>query len=71
VMARCPDTASLVFVRFDQENYMDGSDKKGKVLHEDERKSKKMPSKPAEDDHEDGDIATPKRDRYGEDDEPL
>ena len=25
----------------------------------------------AEDDDEDGDIATPKRDRYGEDDQPL
>jgi hypothetical protein len=23
------------------------------------------------DDYEDGDIATPKRDRYGEDDQPL
>jgi hypothetical protein len=35
-------------------------------------KSKKPP--PAgteEDDYEDGDIATPKRDRYGEDDQPL
>jgi hypothetical protein len=26
---------------------------------------------PAEDEEEDGDIATPKRDRYGPDDEPL
>jgi hypothetical protein len=33
-------------------------------------KSKKPPSR-AEDDDEDGDIATPKRDRYGNDDEPL
>jgi len=34
----------------------------------------KPPPPPAphdEDDHEDGDIATPKRDRYGPDDEPL
>ena len=35
-------------------------------------KSKKPPSHPVEnDEHEDGDIATPKRDRYGTDDEPL
>jgi hypothetical protein len=36
-------------------------------------KSKKpRPSPRAEDDdHEDGDIATPKRDRHGNDDEPL
>lgn len=32
-------------------------------------KSRKSPPKPVED--EDGDIATPKRDRYGEDDQPL
>ncbi len=35
-------------------------------------KSKKPPPAPAEDDDiEDGDIATPKRDRSGDDDEPL
>lgn len=34
-------------------------------------KSRKLPPKPIDDDDEDGDIATPKRDRYGEDDEPL
>lgn len=36
-------------------------------------RSKKPPPLPrAEDeDYEDGDIATPKRDRYGNDDEPL
>jgi hypothetical protein len=33
-------------------------------------KSKKRPAR-ADDDDEDGDIATPKRDRYGNDDEPL
>jgi hypothetical protein len=32
----------------------------------------KTPRPPvADDDYEDGDIATPKRDRYGNDDEPL
>ncbi len=35
-------------------------------------KPKKPPPPPVEDDEiEDGDIATPKRDRYGTDDEPL
>ncbi|MCS3732038.1 hypothetical protein [Bradyrhizobium betae] len=36
-------------------------------------KAKKPPPPRAtdDDDYEDGDIATPKRDRYGEDDEPL
>jgi hypothetical protein len=37
-------------------------------------KAKKPPPLPPqadEDDYEDGDIATPKRDRYGTDDEPL
>ncbi|MDO9057594.1 MAG: hypothetical protein Q7U92_01045 [Bradyrhizobium sp.] len=35
-------------------------------------KPRKPPPRPLEDDdYEDGDIATPKRDRHGEDDEPL
>ena len=35
-------------------------------------KSKRKPPPPSDDeDFEDGDIATPKRDRYGNDDEPL
>jgi len=35
--------------------------------------SKKKPPPPREDDedYEDGDIASPKKDRYGTDDEPL
>lgn len=38
----------------------------------DSEKSKKTRPVPVEDDdYEDGDIATPKRDRYGEDDQPL
>ncbi len=33
---------------------------------------KKPPTPPVQDDdYEDGDMATPKRDRYGPDDEPL
>jgi hypothetical protein len=40
-----------------------------KLQEKPEDKSKKKP--PADEDDEDGDIATPKRDRYGADDEPL
>ena len=51
---------------------MTGTDKKGKPPTKDEGKPKKPPPSPADDnDYEDGDIATPKRDRYGNDDEPL
>jgi len=51
---------------------MAGTDKKGKPPTKDEGKPKKPPPPPADDDdYEDGDIATPKRDRYGNDDEPL
>jgi len=32
---------------------------------------KQTPPPPADEDYEDGDIATPKRDRTGNDDEPL
>jgi hypothetical protein len=43
------------------------------VKESDDDKSKKNapPARFEDDDHEDGDIATPKRDRYGNDDEPL
>ncbi|MCK1738579.1 hypothetical protein IVA79_32590 [Bradyrhizobium sp. 138] len=34
-------------------------------------KAKKPPPPRDDDDYEDGDIATPKRDRHGPDDEPL
>jgi hypothetical protein len=51
---------------------MGGIRKKGKPPGKENNKPKKASPKPAEDDdYEDGDIATPKRDRYGEDDEPL
>ena len=56
----------------DQGKTMGGTGKKSKPPGGDENQSKKSPRKPLEDDdYEDGDIATPKRDRYGEDDEPL
>ena len=48
-----------------------GKTSKGPTKAED--KTKKPPPPPTSDDedYEDGDIATPKRDRYGTDDEPL
>jgi hypothetical protein len=53
-------------------NSMGGTGKKNEIPGKDDDKSKKSSTKPVEDDDvEDGDIATPKRDRYGEDDEPL
>lgn len=46
--------------------------KKSEPLDKDDGKPKKPPPRPVEDeDYEDGDIATPKRDRHGNDDEPL
>ncbi|MBR1091785.1 hypothetical protein JQ621_30370 [Bradyrhizobium manausense] len=36
-----------------------------------EKARKPEPPRDTDDDDEDGDIATPKRDRYGNDDEPL
>ena len=37
----------------------------------DDKAKKPPPPRDTDDDYEDGDIATPKRDRYGNDDEPL
>ena len=37
----------------------------------DDKARKPLPPRDIDDDYEDGDIATPKRDRYGNDDEPL
>jgi hypothetical protein len=49
---------------------MGGSGKKSEPPRKADGKPKKPP--PRQDDEvEDGDIATPKRDRYGNDDEPL
>jgi len=53
-------------------NDMGGNGNKNEPPKQDNEKPKKPPRTPAEDDdYEDGDIATPKRDRYGNDDEPL
>jgi hypothetical protein len=53
---------------------MGGIWKKGKrPKQEDGEPKPPPPAKPRDedDDYEDGDMATPKRDRYGPDDEPL
>jgi len=52
---------------------MGNTGRKSEPLKQADDKSKKPPPPPRsdDDDYEDGDIATPKRDRYGTDDEPL
>ena len=52
---------------------MGGSGRKDELSKKADDKAKKPPPPQADedDDYEDGDIATPKRDRYGTDDEPL
>ncbi len=51
---------------------MGNTGKKNEPPKKADEKSKKPPPPPAADeDYEDGDIATPKRDRDGPDDEPL
>jgi hypothetical protein len=51
---------------------MAGRDKTNKPPATDDGKPKKPPPpRTDDDDDEDGDIATPKRDRHGNDDEPL
>jgi hypothetical protein len=53
---------------------MGGTGKKSELPRNKDAKSKKPPPPPApveDDDVEDGDFATPKRDRHGDDDQPL
>jgi hypothetical protein len=52
-------------------NIMGGIGKKGEPPKPEHNKPIKPPPPPDDDDIDDGDIATPKRDRYGEDDQPL
>jgi hypothetical protein len=53
-------------------NIMGGTGKKSEPPKKADDKPKKPPPAPIEDDdYEDGDIATPKRGRYGDDDQPL
>jgi hypothetical protein len=49
---------------------MGGTGKKGEAPTQDGGKPKK-PLPAEDDDYEDGDMATPKRDRNGDDDQPL
>jgi hypothetical protein len=52
---------------------MAGTDKKKEPSRQSDDRSRKKPPPSQDDDenYEDGDIATPKLDRYGNDDEPL
>ncbi len=50
---------------------MAGRDRRGKSPKDDGEPKQPPRSKADNDDYEDGDIATPKNDRYGNDDEPL
>jgi hypothetical protein len=51
---------------------MNGTGRKSEPPKKDDEKSKKPARVPVEDDDfEDGDMATPKQDRHGDDDEPL
>ena len=52
-------------------NKMGGPGEKRELPGTQDDKSKKPPAPIKDDDVEDGDFATPKRDRYGEDDQPL
>ena len=52
-------------------NKNDDPPKKEDPAKKEDRKSKKLPPATTDDDWDDGDIATPKRDRYGDDDQPL
>jgi hypothetical protein len=49
-----------------------GKSEKSDPAGKHEKEAKKPPRSPLEqDDFEDGDMASPKRDRHGDDDEPL
>jgi hypothetical protein len=50
---------------------MAGRDKQGRPPKDEGKPNKPPPSQSDDDDFEDGDIATPKKGRYGDDDEPL
>ena len=50
---------------------MTGRDKTGSAPKDDGKTKTPPPPKLDDDDYEDGDMATPKQDRHGNDDEPL
>ncbi len=68
-MRRC--VAAQDFDRSDQGKTMGAIRKQSKPPGKDNKPEKSAPKPAEDDDYEDGDIATPKRDRSGEDDEPL
>ncbi len=53
------------------EDQMGNTGKKNEPPKSDDKLKKPPPPPRTDDDEEDGDMATPKRDRYGNDDEPL
>jgi hypothetical protein len=62
----------IVRLRLIKGTDMGRTGKKSEPPKKDNDKSKNAPPNPVEgDDYEDGDIATPKRDSYGDDDQPL
>lgn len=50
---------------------MAGREKPDNVPKDDGKQKPPPPTPADDDDYEDGDFATPKKDRYGTDDEPL
>ncbi len=71
---RCSGLTGLRSIHPIERNNMGGTDKKSEHPKQDDAKPKKPPPPPSpieEDDFEDGDIATPKRDRCDDDDQPL
>jgi hypothetical protein len=50
---------------------MAGREKQDNAPKDDDKPKRPPPKVLDDDDYEDGDFATPKRDRYGNDDEPL
>jgi hypothetical protein len=50
---------------------MAGREKQDNAAKDDGKPKKPPPAPTDDDDVEDGDFATPKKDRYGNDDEPL
>jgi len=72
-MYRCDCVvAAQDFDPLDQEgNNMGGTDKNKEFPKKEDSKPGKPPAIVEDDDVEDGDFATPKRDRHGDDDQPL
>jgi hypothetical protein len=69
----CNNIAARMSIHWSKGNNMGGSSKKNELPNKGEKeKSKKSPPAAVEDDdYEDGDFVTPKRDRSGDDDQPL